>query len=308
MTLKISMIFPGQGVQRMQNIFHLNNYNKIIQYTFEEASEYLNYNIWKAIQKPWNILIQKKYIQPIILTTSIAIYRFWKNSGGINPSIASGHSLGEYAVLICSNAIKFSEGLLLVKKREHMMIERIQKLQIQMQAIVGLKKKIILKIFKKHTLNKLVNISNINSNNQIIISGYKNYVQKISLKCKKLGAKTIILPINVAAHCTIMKKIKKKFLSKVKKLTIQKTQYPVINSITVKQQNTKNTILNNLTKQLFQPVQWEKTMNIITSTSDIVLEVSTNDTLTKLHCNKNYTAIIPINNFENINFILNLLE
>lgn len=302
------MVFPGQGIQNTNQILHLNKYHHSIKNTFEEASEYVNYNIWKAIQQPWHVLNQKKYTQAIILTTSVAIYRFWKKIGGFTPHIASGHSLGEYSVLVCSNAIKFSEGLILVQKREHMMTQYSQKLTVQMKAIIGLQKNTVLRILKKYISNKSINIASINSKKQIVISGYKKSIQAISLKFKKIGIRIIQLPINVAAHFFIMKKIQKKFIKQTKKIVIQKTQYPVINSITVKQQNQKNTIRKNFTKQLFKTVQWEKAMNVITATSDIILEVSTNNTLTNLHKHKNYTNIIPINNFKNIHFIFNLLK
>lgn len=299
MIYKIAMIFPGQGKQNINRILSLNNQNNIIKNTFEEASEHLNYNIWKMIQ-------YKTYIQPIILTTSVAIYRFWKKIGGINPVISSGHSVGEYSALVCSNAITFEDGLKIVKKREIMMKKQMQGLETQMQAIIGLKKKIILKICKKNSKKYIVNIANINSKNQIVISGYKKSVQKTSIMCQKMGAKTIILPINIAAHCHIMKKIKRKFMKQIKKLNIQKTKYPVINSISVEQQISKHTIRRSLVKQLFQPVQWEKTINLIHSMSNIILEVGTNNILKSFN-KKHDINIIPMNTIQNINQILNLL-
>ncbi|CAL4042937.1 Malonyl CoA-acyl carrier protein transacylase [Buchnera aphidicola (Takecallis arundicolens)] len=307
MIFKIAMIFPGQGKQNIHRILCLNNQDSIIKKTFEEASEHLHYNIWKAIQKKTYITKQDIHIQPIILTTSVAIYRFWKKIGGINPVISSGHSLGEYSALVCSDAITFLDGLKIVKKREIIMKKQMKGLETQMQAIIGLEKKIILKICKQNSCKKSVNIANINSKNQIVISGYKQSVQKTSIICQNMGAKTIILPINIAAHCNIMKKIKRKFTKQIKKINIQKTKYPVINSISVKQQISKHTIRKSLVKQLFQPVQWEKTMNVINSMSNIILEMGTNNILTNLH-KKNYVNIIPMNTIQNINQTLNLLH
>ncbi|WP_343128035.1 acyltransferase domain-containing protein [Buchnera aphidicola (Takecallis taiwana)] len=306
MILKLAMIFPGQGKQNIHRIIQLNKYNSIIYHTFQEASEYLNYNIWDIIKIPL-ITYQTTYAQPIILTMSVALYRLWKSIGGINPIISAGHSLGEYSALVCSNAMTFSDGIKIVQKRAIMMKKQINGLSIQMQAIIGLKKKIILKLCQNHLFDHMVNIANINSDNQIVISGHKKAVQNISIICKKMGAKTIILPIDVAAHCNIMKKIRRKFVKHIKKIHIQKTQYPVINSISVKQQISQHTIRKSLVKQLFKPVQWSKTMKVITSISNIILEMGTGNVLTKLN-NNNYINIIPMYTIKNIYKIINLLS
>lgn len=308
MNLKISMIFPGQGLQKNQKLLHLNKINNIIKKTFEEASEYLNYNIWNLIKKPFNILIKHEYIQPIILTSSISIYRFWKDLGGIDPHLSTGHSLGEYSALICSHSITFSDGLKLIHKREKMMKQCTKKFNMQMKVVIGIKKNIILKIFKKNLLTNKVNISSINSKKQIIISGYKTSIKKVSLECKKIGAKIINVPTNIVSHCFIMKKIKRKFSKQIKKISIKKTKYPVINSISIKKQISKYTIQKSLIKQLFQTVQWKKTMDFIIPKSDLILEMGTNNFLTKLHKNNKNIKFIPMNNLKNINITLNLLK
>lgn len=302
------MIFPGQSIQNINQILHLNKYNHVIKNTFDEASEYLHYNIWKNIQKKKYIIKKQGYAQPILITIAVAIYRFWKKISGKNPHIVSGHSLGEYSALICSDAIKFSEGLLLVQRREHMMKKNSSSLEIQMQAIIGLSKNIIVEILKKNHLIKFISIASINSKNQVIISGYKKPVEKINITLEALGAIIIPLKIDVAAHCFIMKKIYRKFSKQIKKILIKKTKYPVINSTIIKKQNKSDTIQKNFIKQLSHPVQWEKTMHIITLTSDIILEISTNNVLKKICKDNNYINIISINNFKNIKLTLNLLK
>ncbi|WP_367678358.1 acyltransferase domain-containing protein [Buchnera aphidicola] len=304
------MIFPGQGLQKPCHLINLNQYNHIIKNTFYEASEYLKNNMWNMIKNKNNV--NKKhhqYIQSITFISSVALYRFWIKISGIKPIIASGHSLGEYSALVCSNAIKFSDAIKLVHKRELMMNKQSLKNKLQMNMIVGLEKKKILNICKKYSKNKIVNIAAINTNKQIVISGHKKSVENTIIACKKMGAKyTIKLPISIAAHCSIMKKIRRNLSKKLKKINIKNTQYPIISSTSTTQYKSKHTIRKSLIEQLFKPVQWEKTMKFIISKSDIILEVGTNDFLTRTYKKKNNKKFISINSIKNINYILQLLN
>ena len=307
--MKMAMIFPGQNYQNIYALLNLSKKDNIIKNTFLEASDYLNYNIWKLINKSNKLFLKKNiYIQPMILISSVAIYRLWKKLGGINPTITAGHSLGEYSALVCSNAIKFSDALKLIKIREYLMQKTIKNIDVQMQAIIGLNKNIIVKICKKNSKKQIVNIASINPCNQIIISGHKNAVQKTSQECKERGAKkTITFSITMATHCNIMKKIKRQLFKNIKKISIQKSEFPIINSISLSIQRSQHTIKKSLIKQLYKPVRWEETMHLIQKQSHLILEVGTNNILTQLNKNFSYLKSIAINTLRNIHIALKLL-
>lgn len=305
----MAMVFPGQGYQKIDLLYQLSKEDIIIKETFQEASEYLNYNLWSFIQHTSIKDIKKyQYIQSFIFVASISIYRLWKKLGGSNPTITAGHSLGEYAALVCGESIKFSDTVKFIKKREKIIIKYIKKTSIAMKVIIGLDEKIIMKLCKKNSNKNIVNIASINSNTQIVISGHKIAVEKTSLECKKMGAKLIMnLPINFPAHCSIMKKISKKIFRKIKKISIKNPIYPILNSISVKQYMTGNNIRNALVKQLYQTVNWKKTINIIKSHANIILEVGISNILTNLNKNKSHSIFLSINNIKNFFLALKLL-
>lgn len=139
-----AMLFPGQGSQYvgMLSSFFYNKKNNIFKNTFDEASDYMHYDLFKLIQEgPSLILNQSQYTQVVILTASLAIYRFWNDKKGISPLLMSGHSLGEYSALVCSNAIKFSDALNIVFIRGKLMQKITQNKPTLMQAIIGIDKK-----------------------------------------------------------------------------------------------------------------------------------------------------------------------
>lgn len=304
----LAMIFPGQGSHKINILQKLYKNSTIIKNTFLEASNYLNYNLWKLINTS-HFLNKNQYIQPFILVYSVAIYRLWKKLGGANPNISSGHSLGEYAALVCAKIITFSEAVKLVSYRGKIMEKYSSKQAVQMQAIIGLNKKIILKICKKYSYNKIVNIASINSKKQIIISGHQKAVQNVSIECKNNGAQKVLnIPVNIAAHCYIMKKLTRKLSKKIKKIHFHNSTYPVISSMSVKKQSSKHTIRKSLIKQLYKPVQWYKTINLIKSQSNIILELGMNNILINLIKKKKNIKLIPMNNLENIYSALHLTK
>ncbi len=139
-----AMLFPGQGSQYIGMLSSFFYKSSIFKYTFDEASYYTGCNLLKLTQEgPITKLNQSKYTQAAVLTSSVSIYRFWSNQNGRSPSLMSGHSLGEYSALVCSNAIKFSDAVKIVFLRGKLM----QKITINrpalMKVIIGLDKKIV---------------------------------------------------------------------------------------------------------------------------------------------------------------------
>ena len=71
----------------------------------------------------------------------------------------------------------------------------------------------------------LVNIANLNSQNQIVLSGNKQGIEKAIDECKLLGAKRAIpLPMSVPAHSMLMKEAADKFVEHYRRYRIHYTK------------------------------------------------------------------------------------
>ncbi|WP_422667268.1 ACP S-malonyltransferase [Buchnera aphidicola] len=290
-----AMLFPGQGSQyigMLSSFFYSDN---IFQNTFDEASHIIGINLLNLIKKNSPKEINKnQYIQVIILTASVAIYRYWKKKCGKMPELMSGHSLGEYSALVCANSIKFSDAVKIVFLRGLLM----QKITINrpssMYSIHGLDEKIIEKICSISSYDKIVSLSCINSNDQIIISGDQKAVEIACVYCKKKGAKSIFkLNINIPAHCELMKPICTRFTKILKNIPIYKPMIPVINNVDMKSETIDINIKNALIKQLYSPVRWKSIIDLILSKNIFfMLEIGPNKILTNLNKkNKKITAL-----------------
>ncbi|QIQ41372.1 MAG: ACP S-malonyltransferase [Buchnera aphidicola (Aphis urticata)] len=290
-----AMLFPGQGVQYINMLSCFLKKEKIFQNIFEEASEYIGCNLLKLIKEgPLSKINHSKYTQPIILTSSIAMYKFWRKCNGKNPSFMSGHSLGEYSALVCSKALKFKDALKVVFLRGKYMQKIILNRSCLVKAIIGLNKDTIKKICQKYISNT-VSIASINSDNQIIISGDKLDVYQASLDCKKHGAKCIFnVNLDIPVHSYLMKPVAKKMENILKKIKIQKPKIPVVNNVDVKCENNSENIKKALIKQIYKTVRWKEIIDFIQSKSVFtMLEIGPNKMLTNL--NKNNINLISLN-------------
>ncbi|QCI20485.1 ACP S-malonyltransferase [Buchnera aphidicola (Brachycaudus cardui)] len=142
-----AMLFPGQGAQYVGMLSSLlYKYNNILKYTFDEASYYIGFNLLKLIQEgPQIKLNQSQYAQVAILTSSVSIYRLWNIKYGKPPLLMSGHSLGEYSALVCSNAMQFSDALKIVFQRGLIMQSTTINRPSLMQAIINIDEQIVQK-------------------------------------------------------------------------------------------------------------------------------------------------------------------
>lgn len=299
-----ALLFSGQGFQQINKL--INTYyrkNLIFKDTFEECSEYINYDLWKLIDNNSNeILINNKYIQLVILISSIAIYKLWKHKN--NPLIIAGHSLGEYSALVCANSLKLFDAIKIIIFRNKFMHQIMYKKKGAMKVIIGLNQYSLKKISQEIKNLETVSIACINTNNQIVIAGELHSVKIISQYCKKLGAKIIInLTIFPPTHCFLMKKLTKNMLSLLKSIKFNKPIFPIVNNVDVQCYFSENKIRRILVKQLYSTVMWKNIIQYISKTHNIstFVEVGISDVLSKL--NKNITNIPSISLNTQDNFL-----
>lgn len=91
---------------------------------YRQASEVLGYDVAElSFEDPQEQLNQTRFTQPALLTHSIACLEVFKDltEDRLKPSMAAGHSLGEYSALVAANVLGFQSALKLVQKRGELM-------------------------------------------------------------------------------------------------------------------------------------------------------------------------------------------
>ena len=130
-----------------------------------------------------------------------------------------------------------------------------------MLAILGMKIDEVeneISFFSKHGICE---ISNDNSNSQIVISGEKEIIEKFNENLKKKKKKGILLPVSAPFHCSLMKNAAEKMKEKINKTDFVKPSPSIISNVTAKEENDINKIKPLLVDQITSRVRWRESIN-----------------------------------------------
>jgi len=262
---KFGFVFPGQGSQKLGMLGDLAKDHPVIEQTFAEASEVLGIDLWDVAQYDnANNLDQTQITQPVLLSSSIAIWRLWDQQQADKPSILAGHSLGEYSALVCAGVIGFADAVKLVHQRGQFMQSAVTAGTGKMAAIIGLDNYKIIEICEQAAEQQIVSAANFNSTGQTVIAGDADAVERAMALCKEAGAKRA-LPLNVSvpSHCALMKPAAELLEGELDKITFNSAVIPVVQNATAQINSDPQEIKDNLIKQLYAPVLWVDSIQLM---------------------------------------------
>ena len=309
MSAETAFVFPGQGSQSINMLKELTSKYKEVRNTFKEASDILSHDLYKLLTKgTTEELSQTTNTQPIMLTASVAIWRIWTNSTNHMPTVMAGHSLGEYSALVCGDSLSFKSALHLVSKRAEFMQNSPLGSEGSMAAILGLEKDTIVELCEKiSTKHDKVEAVNFNAPLQTVIAGKKTQVNKVMQEAKSKGAsKSVLLPVKVPSHCSLMKEVAEKFSEELKKAKIKTPKVKIIHNCDAQSHNSPQHILDALIKQLYMPVRWVDTIcNISANGIEHYVEIGPGRVLSSLikRIDKSFTTY-SVNDIKSLNYTL----
>ena len=300
-----AVVFPGQGSQYLSMLEDYFIHEPVFKEVFETASKILDIDLINLIKSNSEENISKTEItQPLMLVANVAL---WKLVSPYlrNVSYLSGHSLGEYAALVASDALKFENALDLVKTRSKLMQNAVPEKEGAIAAVIGLTEEQVTNICHNISLDlsKLVNTANINSSNQIVISGTSQGVEKAITQCKQMGAKRAIkLKMSVPAHSELMLPASKKFTKTIEQVNFYDPHIPVIHNVDISISKSSKDIKNKLITQIYKPVRWFETIKLMTQDLGVtnIIECGPSKVLTGLIKRINpKVSTIDLDNYEN---------
>jgi [acyl-carrier-protein] S-malonyltransferase len=261
---RVAIVFPGQGSQYvcMGKTFY--DGFDVARRTFEEANDALGYDIARlSFVGPQEALDRTENTQPALLTASVAAYRALGEKVGLNPSYFAGHSLGEYTALVAAGVIGFSDAVRLVHLRGKFMQEGVPEGVGKMYAILGLDLKTITTICDSASVDAArVVPANINTAEQIVISGHAAAVEIAANLAKERGAKRVIpLPVSAPSHSPLMEGAAERLDAELAKIKFSPFSVPVITNVEAEPTTDTSRVRELLRLQLTSPVRWVDIIN-----------------------------------------------
>ncbi|OPZ92652.1 MAG: Malonyl CoA-acyl carrier protein transacylase [Firmicutes bacterium ADurb.Bin419] len=262
---KIAFLFPGQGSQYVGMGKKLYENYTMAAEVFDEANDVLGFDLKKlCFNGDMQELTKTENTQPAILTHSVAAFRVCMEKYGIEPMFLAGHSLGEISALTCSGAIAFRDAIRIVRSRGRFMQEAVPQGIGSMAAIGGLDKSVIEEECSKiSNENQPVVVSNYNSLDQIVISGYASSVNAVSERLKKCGARVVPLKVSAPFHSPLMQPAAYRLKEELGQYSYNELKLDVLSNVTALPYRGKDAVIDNLTLQIVSPVRWYEIMKYL---------------------------------------------
>ncbi|MFZ0477869.1 MAG: ACP S-malonyltransferase, partial [Terriglobales bacterium] len=201
----LAFLFPGQGSQAVGMGKELADNYLVARQTFEEADDALGYNLSQlCFEGPEDQLKLTEITQPAILTASVAACRVLEEKG-LKPDYVAGHSLGEYSAHVAAGTLAFADAVRTVRNRGQYMQEAVPVGVGAMAAILGMPLDRVMEIAQEAAEGEICQTANINSPEQIVISGHAGAVARaVQLATERGAKKAVSLPVSAPFHCALM--------------------------------------------------------------------------------------------------------
>ncbi len=191
--------------------------------------------------------------QPALLAVGYAAYRAFLEAGGREPFLAAGHSLGEWTAHVAAGTLELEDALRLVRLRGRYMQEAVPPGQGAMAAILKLPLEAI-----QEALTGLegVEIANLNSPEQTVISGRKEAVEEAAERLKARRARVVFLPVSAPFHSSLMAPARERLARDLAQVRLRKPRFPVYANVTARPEEDPERIRDLLLQQITAPVRW----------------------------------------------------
>ncbi len=260
----IALLFPGQGSQAVGMGKELAEKYPAARRTFEEADEALGYKLSTiCFEGPEDQLRLTEITQPAILTASIAAFRVLETRIP-KPCYVAGHSLGEYSAHVAAGTFSFAEAVRTVRNRGKYMQAAVPVGVGAMAAILGMEAAKVAAVCQDAAQGEVCEPANINSPEQIVISGNTAAVERATKLADQRGAKRAkLLPVSAPFHCSLMRPAQDRLESDLNKLTMQKPVYPVACNVEAELVTDDLRARDTLLRQVTGSVKWDPCMRLL---------------------------------------------
>ncbi len=232
--------------------------------TFEEADEALGYKLSAlCFEGPEEQLKLTEITQPAILTASVAAWRVLEEKG-LKADFVAGHSLGEYSAHVAAGTLRFADAVRTVRNRGKYMQEAVPVGVGAMAAILGMSLDRVSEIAAEAAQGEVCQAANINSPEQIVISGNAGAVERaVKLATERGAKKAVSLPVSAPFHCALMQPAQDRLARDLGALTFQNPSCTVVCNVDAAVVGSAEAARDALIRQVTGTVRWEPSVRLL---------------------------------------------
>ena len=259
--MTVAFQFPGQGSQAVGMARAFYETSAAAKSVFEEANDTLGFDLARLIfEGPESELTLTANTQPAVLTASVAAAAACAEQG-LRPSIAAGHSLGEYSALVVAGALTFADAVRVVRRRGEFMQEAVPVGMGAMAAILGLALEAVEGVCAEAAQGpagrEVVDVANINSPGQIVVAGHRGAVERaVAVAASRGGRKSVVLPVSAPFHCALMRPAAERLALQLESVRVNDPTIPVVRNVDGGVTRTAADVKPALLRQVASPVRW----------------------------------------------------
>ena len=253
--MKTALLFSGQGAQAVGMGKDLAASYPAAAEVFAKADAILGYSLSQiAFEGPADELTRTSVCQPALYTHGLAVLAVLREKV---PSFAfqaaAGLSLGEFTAHAAAGTFDFETGLRLVDQRSRFMQEACESTEGGMAAIIGAEEQQVRDLAAAAD----VDVANLNSPGQIVISGEKAKIAIAVGMAKEYGArKAVELTVAGAFHSRLMEPAFLRLSDVLARTEIKEPSVPVISNIDALPAGSPDAIRKALADQVTGSVRW----------------------------------------------------
>lgn len=270
-------MFPGQGAQKAGMGKDFYEQSETARKVIDKATELLGIDMKALCFEENDKLDQTEYTQAALVTVCLAMEHVLRERG-LKADVTAGLSLGEYCAIASAGGMSTEDAITTVRKRGILMQNAVPGGKGTMAAVLGMKGEDIEKVVDPIDG---VTIANYNCPGQIVITGWKESVEKASEELKAAGAKRV-MPLNVSGpfHSPMLEEAGRELGQVLAGVQLSELEIPYVTNVTAEYVTDISETKALLATQVASSVRWQQSVeNMIADGVDTFVEIGPGRTL-----------------------------